>query len=103
MPGRIEKPRIVLLDCNLEYKKGDNQFDVGIERPEDIAELMRQEEEYVKNMCEAIIRVKPNLVLTEKGVSGMHFPDCRDIPVLTMTLPYRLGPTLSSQGWYYLP
>ncbi|KAH8038649.1 hypothetical protein HPB51_002793 [Rhipicephalus microplus] len=23
---RIEKPRIVLLDCNLEYKKGESQF-----------------------------------------------------------------------------
>ena len=25
MRRRIEKPRIVLLDCNLEYKKGESQ------------------------------------------------------------------------------
>lgn len=71
MARRIEKPRIVLLDCNLEYKKGDNQFDVAIEKPEDLEELMRQEEVYVKGMCDAIIKVKPNLVMVEKGVSDL--------------------------------
>lgn len=25
MPRRIENPRILLLDCNLEYKKGESQ------------------------------------------------------------------------------
>ena len=25
MKRRIEKPRILLLDCNLEYKKGESQ------------------------------------------------------------------------------
>jgi T-complex protein 1 subunit gamma len=29
------------------------------------------EEEQVKSMCDAIIALKPDLVITEKGVSGM--------------------------------
>lgn len=38
-PGRmrrkIHKPRILLLDCPLEYKKGENQTNVEIEKEED--------------------------------------------------------------------
>lgn len=29
------------------------------------------EEEYIQQICEDIIRIKPDLVFTEKGVSGM--------------------------------
>ena len=29
MRRRIENPRIVLLDCNLEYKKGESQVGEG--------------------------------------------------------------------------
>ena len=30
MRRRIENPRIVLLDCNLEYKKGESQTNIEI-------------------------------------------------------------------------
>jgi len=30
MRRRIENPRIILLDCGLEYKKGESQIDVTV-------------------------------------------------------------------------
>jgi T-complex protein 1 subunit gamma len=36
----------------------------------DWATILAQEEELVKKMCDDIIAVKPDLVFTEKGVSG---------------------------------
>ena len=35
MKRRIEKPRIVLLDCNLEYKKGESQTNIEFTKEED--------------------------------------------------------------------
>ena len=45
MRRRIVKPRILLLDCPLEYKKGENQAAVELKKEADFAELLRQEEE----------------------------------------------------------
>ncbi|MDP2437353.1 MAG: T-complex protein 1 subunit gamma [archaeon] len=71
MRRRIENPRILLLDCNLEYKKGESQTDVELERPEQIAQMLRLEEEFVKSMCNDIIKWKPDLVITEKGLCDL--------------------------------
>ena len=51
MRRRIEKPRILLLDCPLEYKKGDSQTNVEIMNEEDFNSLLRQEEEYIEQIC----------------------------------------------------
>ena len=32
---RLEKPRIVLLDCSLEYKKGESQTNIEITQEDD--------------------------------------------------------------------
>jgi T-complex protein 1 subunit gamma len=71
MKRRIENPRIVLLDCPLEYKKGESQTNVEVTDEAHWARLLEIEEEQIKDMCDHIIRVKPDLVFTEKGVSGM--------------------------------
>ncbi len=94
----IKNPRIVLLDCSLEYKKGESQVrcclnpqssseglfknwplascssqtDIEITREEDFARILQMEEEYIQQICEDIIRLKPDLVFTEKGVSGTY-------------------------------
>ena len=34
---RIENPRIMLLDCNLEYKKGESQTNLEITKEDDFA------------------------------------------------------------------
>jgi len=71
MRRRIENPRIVLLDCALEYKKGESQTNIELMKGEDWNTILEQEEEMVKNMCEAIIKFKPDMVFTEKGCSDL--------------------------------
>ncbi|KAJ3346691.1 T-complex protein 1 subunit gamma [Entophlyctis luteolus] len=71
MRRRIENPRVVLLDCPLEYKKGESQTNVEVTDEAHWARLLQIEEEQIKELCEHIIRVKPDLVFTEKGVSDL--------------------------------
>lgn len=71
MRRRIENPRVLLLDCTLEYKKGESQTNIEVSKEEDWNRILQIEEEQVKAMCDAIIALKPDLVITEKGVSGM--------------------------------
>ncbi|MCJ1301221.1 T-complex protein 1 subunit gamma [Hypocenomyce scalaris] len=75
MRRRIENPRIILLDCPLEYKKGESQTNIEISKEEDWNRILQIEEEQVKHMCDAILALKPDLVITEKGVSDLaqHF------------------------------
>lgn len=51
MRRRIENPRILLLDCPLEYKKGESQTNVEIMNEENFNALLRQEEEYIEQIC----------------------------------------------------
>lgn len=71
MRRRIEKPRIILLDAGLEYKKGESQTDVELGREQDFSRMLQIEEEYVKGLCDKIASFKPDLVITEKGVSDL--------------------------------
>lgn len=71
MRRRIENPRILLLDCPLEYKKGESQTNIQMEKEEDFEKLLQLEDEYIKQICEDIIKFKPDLVITEKGVSDL--------------------------------
>ena len=54
MRRRIENPRILLLDCPLEYKKGESQTNVEIMNEDDFNSLLRQEEEYIENICASV-------------------------------------------------
>ena len=115
MRRRIENPRILLLDCTLEYKKGESkvgvgvgggcgcgvcvcvcvcagswrgdapftrpltparslsraQTDVEVTKEEDWDKLLKQEEEEIQRICADIIRFRPDVVITEKGVSDL--------------------------------
>ncbi|KAK4133060.1 T-complex protein 1 [Trichocladium antarcticum] len=71
MRRKIENPRIVLLDCPLEYKKGESQTNIEITKEEDWNRVLEIEEEQVKSMCEHILALNPDLVITEKGVSDL--------------------------------
>merc|ERR1719511_589993 len=75
MKRKIENPRILLLDCNLEYKKGESQTNIEIMDEGDFSKILEQEEAYIKKICDEIIAFKPDLVITEKGVSDLaqHF------------------------------
>jgi T-complex protein 1 subunit gamma len=70
MRRRIESPRILLLDCPLEYKKGESQTNIEISKEEDWNKILEIEENQIRLMCDKIIEFKPDLVFTEKGVSG---------------------------------
>jgi len=75
MRRRIENPRILLLDCSIEYKKGESQTNIEITNDTDFEKILKLEEDYVKNVCDDILKVRPDLVITEKGVSDLaqHF------------------------------
>jgi T-complex protein 1 subunit gamma len=73
MRRRIHKPRIVLLDCPLEYKKGESQTNIEISKEADFARINQIEEEQVKAMVDRILEFNPDLVITEKGISGAPF------------------------------
>eukprot|EP01121_Diplochlamys_sp_Union-15-3_P016944 TRINITY_DN586_c0_g1_i3.p1 TRINITY_DN586_c0_g1~~TRINITY_DN586_c0_g1_i3.p1 ORF type:complete len:545 (-),score=104.89 TRINITY_DN586_c0_g1_i3:74-1708(-) len=84
MKRRIENPRVVLLDCNLEFKKNESKTIVDVTDEEKWLELLKEEEDYVKKLCDQILKFKPNLVITEKGVSDLaqHFFVKNDVTVL---------------------
>ncbi|EPS99432.1 hypothetical protein FOMPIDRAFT_1024271 [Fomitopsis schrenkii] len=75
MRRRIENPRIVLLDCPLEYKKGESQTNIEISKEADWSRIQEIEEEQIKAMVDKILEFKPDLVITEKGLSdyAQHF------------------------------
>eukprot|EP00245_Coleochaete_scutata_P004228 TRINITY_DN1651_c0_g3_i1.p1 TRINITY_DN1651_c0_g3~~TRINITY_DN1651_c0_g3_i1.p1 ORF type:complete len:415 (+),score=101.63 TRINITY_DN1651_c0_g3_i1:112-1356(+) len=75
MKRRIPNPRIMLLDSPLEYKKGENQTNVEILKEEDWATLLKMEEDWIEKTCAQIAKFKPDVVITEKGLSDLasHF------------------------------
>merc|ERR1712066_859034 len=75
MRREIKNPKVVLLDCPLEYKKGESQTNVEITKEADWEKLLMMEEEEMKRVCDDIIKIKPDLVFTEKGASDLaqHF------------------------------
>jgi T-complex protein 1 subunit gamma len=72
MRRRIVNPRIILIDCPLEYKKGESQTNIEISKESQWQDFQDEEEKQVRDMCERIKEFKPDLIFTEKGVSGMH-------------------------------
>jgi len=84
MKRRIVNPRILLLDCPLEYKKGESQTNIEISHTTDFAAILRLEEEAILKLCQDIIKHKPDMVFTEKGCSDLaqHFLGKAGITVL---------------------
>ena len=71
MRREIKNPRIVLLDCPLEYKKGESMTNMEFTHEDDFKKALAMEEIEVARMCDAILKVKPDIVITEKGVSDL--------------------------------
>ncbi|KAK8373388.1 hypothetical protein O3P69_014120 [Scylla paramamosain] len=69
MSRKVDNPRIILLDCPLEYKKGESQTSVEMTAETDFTRLLQIEEEHVKELCADILALRPDVVITEKGVS----------------------------------
>lgn len=71
MRRRIAAPRVVLLDCPLEYKKAESQTNMEMTKETDLAAALQEEINEIAAMCLAITRWKPDVVVTEKGVSDL--------------------------------
>ncbi|KAL7668706.1 hypothetical protein ACOME3_009397 [Neoechinorhynchus agilis] len=71
MPRRIENPKVVLLDCPLEYKKGESQTMMELTKETDFTRALELEEEEIRGMCADLMKVGANIVVTEKGVSDL--------------------------------
>ncbi len=99
---RIEKPRIILLDYPLEYKKGESQTNIEISKEADWNRVLGIEEEQVKAMCEKLlIEFKPDWCSLRRGVSGMCTNRRYEGDVVYQRAPYRSRATLSSQGQHH--
>jgi len=59
----------------LEYKKAESQMNIEITNTEHWNQILKQEEDYIAQMCADIIKLKPDIVFTEKGLSDLaqHF------------------------------
>jgi len=69
MRREITNPRVILLDCPLEYKKGESMTAMEFTDAEDFKKALAMEEIEVKRICESILAFRPDIVITEKGVS----------------------------------
>ncbi|KAI3383126.1 hypothetical protein SNEBB_004487 [Seison nebaliae] len=84
MRRRIEKPKVILLDCSLEYKKAESQLNVELLKEKDFTRILELEEEYIKEQVANILKFKPDVVCTEKGVSDLaiHYLADANVTVL---------------------
>ena len=71
----IKNPRVLLLDCPLEYKKAESQTDLKMMKETDMSDALQQEINEIAQQCSAIMKWKPDVVITEKGLSDLtqHF------------------------------
>jgi T-complex protein 1 subunit gamma len=84
MRRTIKNPRILLLDCNLEYKKGESQTNMEMSKDSDMTDALQQEINEIATMCSFIMKHNPDVIVTEKGVSDLaqHFLLKQNISVL---------------------
>jgi T-complex protein 1 subunit gamma len=71
MRRSIKNPRILLLDCPLEYKKAESQTNMEMSKESDMADALQQESLEIAQMANCIMRWKPDVVITEKGLSDL--------------------------------
>ncbi|GAB0494782.1 hypothetical protein MMPV_006078 [Pyropia vietnamensis] len=71
MRRRIVKPRVLLVDCPLEYRKAESATNVELTKEADFRALLAAEEEYVTRIVGDLLVHKPDLLITEKGVSDL--------------------------------
>lgn len=93
MKRRIENPRIMLLDCGIEYKKGESQTNIEMVNETDFERYLHIEENAIKQICNQIIKLKPSVVLVEKGCSDLaqHFLAAANISVIRRNKKWELN------------
>lgn len=71
MRRNIENPRILLLDCPLEYRKGESVTSMEFSKTGDFTKALQIEEESIRKMCSMIIDMGVDLLITEKGICDL--------------------------------
>lgn len=71
MRKNIENPKILILDCPLEYRKGESVTNMEFSNKEDFTRSLQIEEEHIKKICRKIIETNADVVITEKGISDL--------------------------------
>ena len=51
-----------------------SQTTLEVMKEDDWNAILKQEEDYIEKMCAEIIALRPDVVITEKGVSGACLP-----------------------------
>ena len=64
MRRQIRNPRIILLDCPLEYKKGESQTNMELKDENAMCDALEQEMQEIAFMCNDILKWKPGIVIT---------------------------------------
>jgi len=80
----IQNPRVLLLDCTLEYKKAESQTAMNMTKDTDMQDALQQEINEISILCGHIMKHNPDVVVTEKGVSDLaqHFLMKQNISVV---------------------
>mmetsp|Transcript_10666 Transcript_10666/g.24765 ORF Transcript_10666/g.24765 Transcript_10666/m.24765 type:complete len:476 (-) Transcript_10666:724-2151(-) len=71
MRRKIKTPRIILLDCPIEYKKGESQVTIELEEENEWENLLKAEENFIIFTCNLLKKFNPDVIITEKGVSDL--------------------------------
>jgi len=84
MAREVKNPRVLLLDCTLEYKKAESQTAMHMSKDTDMHDALQQEINEISILCQHIMKHKPDVVVTEKGVSDLaqHFLMKQNISVI---------------------
>lgn len=64
MASVVEKPRVLLLKCAIVFQRVEGKF-VSLDN------VLRQENEHLRNVTARILNLKPNVVLVHKNVAGI--------------------------------
>lgn len=64
MPRRIIRPRILIVTFPIEYQRHQQQF-------MSLGPVIEQEKEFLRIVVNRIVKLNPQVLLSEKGVSGM--------------------------------
>lgn len=67
----IENPKVLILDCGLEYRKGESITTIEITGEDDYANILAEEEHQIKEMCQHVIDTGANVVIVEKGIADL--------------------------------
>jgi thermosome len=81
MPRRVEKAKIVLLNCPLEVEKTEFDAKLNIDNPDQMKAFLDQEEKILRDMVDKIATSGANVAVCEKGIDDVaqHFMSKRGI------------------------